>query len=94
MATRVLSSEAGKASITRVNGILNNGLEAQIQSLRTEGETLSDPNVWDGSLAENFRTNDWPAASLALKNCAETLAALHAKIQGINTDIMAAGGNA
>ncbi len=94
MATRVLSSEQGKGSISRVQGILSNGLEGQIQALRAEGDVLSDPNVWDGALAEQFRSSDWPQASAALKSCAEALAELHAKIQSINADIMAAGGNA
>jgi uncharacterized protein YukE len=94
MATRVLSSDQGRASITRVQGILNNGLAEQIQALRAEGETLSDPNVWDGTLAEDFRGNTWPAASQTLHAASESLEALQARIQGINNDIMAAGGNA
>ncbi len=94
MASRVLSSEQGKTSITRMQAILSNGLTEQIRSLRAEGEILSDPNVWDGTLAEDFRSNTWPQAANGLAACADALEALRARIQGINSDIMAAGGNA
>ena len=93
MATRVLSSEQGKTSITRMQAILSNGLTEQIRALRSEGEILSDPNVWDGTLADDFRSNTWPQASNGLTACADALEALRARIQGINSDIMAAGGN-
>jgi uncharacterized protein YukE len=93
MATRVLSSEQGKASITRMQGILANGLTEQIRALRAEGEVLSDPNVWDGSLAEEFRGSTWPSAAEALQACSQSLEELRSRIQGINQDIMAAGGN-
>jgi uncharacterized protein YukE len=94
MATRVLSSEQGKASITRMQAILSNGLAEQIRALRAEGEVLSDANVWDGTLAEDFRSNTWPQAASGLTACTEALEALRARVQGINADIMAAGGNA
>jgi uncharacterized protein YukE len=93
MATRVLSSEQGKASITRMQAILANGLAEQIRALRAEGEVLSDPNVWDGALAEDFRGNTWPTAAETLQACSQALEELRARIQGINQDIMAAGGN-
>ncbi len=93
MAARVLSSDQGKSSITRMQGILSNGLAEQIRALRAEGEQLSDPNVWDGTLAEDFRSNTWPGASQSLNACAQALEALRNRIQGVNQDIMAAGGN-
>jgi uncharacterized protein YukE len=94
MATRVLSSDQGKASITRMQAILSNGLAEQIRALRAEGEVLSDPNVWDGTLAEDFRSNTWPGAAEGLNACAQALETLRTRIQSINQDIMAAGGNA
>ena len=93
MATRVLSSDQGRTSITRMQAILNNGITEQISALRSEGEVLSDPNVWDGQLAEEFRSSTWPGAAQALQGAVESLEALRARVQGINNDIMAAGGN-
>jgi hypothetical protein len=93
MATRVLSSDQGRTSITRLQAILNNGITEQISALKAEGEVLSDPNVWDGQLAEEFRSSTWPEASRALQAVVESLESLRARAQGINNDIMAAGGN-
>ena len=92
MATRVLSSEQGKASISRIQQILVGELSSQIKALNTEGTTLSDPNVWDGALAEQFR-GEWPTTKAALDKAAEAVEQLRTKAQTINTDIMAAGGN-
>ncbi len=93
MATRVLSSEQGKTSITRMTALLNEGLAEQIKALQTEGTTLSDPNVWDGQKAEDFRSNTWPSASTSLNACAEALVTLSNTVKAINQDIMSAGGN-
>ena len=93
MAMRVLSSDQGRASITRLQAILNNGIAEQIKALRSEGEVLSDPNVWDGQLAEDFRSNTWPGAAQSLQAAVESLEALRGRVLGINNDIMAAGGN-
>jgi uncharacterized protein YukE len=92
MATRVLSTDQAKASITTFISTLNGGLEGAIASLNTEGTTLSDSNVWDGTKAEQFR-GDWADTSAKLRATQEALAALHQQIEGINRDIMTAGGN-
>ena len=93
MSVRVLSTDQGKAAITRLQSIVNGGLAEQIQALKAEGQTLSDPGVWDGLLAEDFRSNTWPSTATALDQTAEALEELRNRIQGINTDIMTAGGN-
>ena len=94
MSVRVLSSDQGKASITKLQSIVTGGLAEQIGALKAEGQVLSDPNVWDGVLAEDFRSNTWPSTSTVLDQMTEALEELRARIQGINTDIMSAGGNA
>ncbi len=93
MATRVLSSNEGKAAVGQVKSILTDGLEGQINALLAQGNILSQPEVWDGSLAEQFRNDAWPAASNAMKACATALADLQSQIESITTNIMAAGGN-
>ena len=94
MSVRVLSSDQGKASISKLQTIVNGGLAEQIAALKAEGQLLSDPNVWDGMLAEDFRSNTWPATATTLDQMAEALEALRSRVQAINTDIMSAGGNA
>jgi hypothetical protein len=60
MSGRVLSSEQAKSAIQQIQGIINGGLTDQIAQLDSQGKTLSDPNVWDGPLAEKFRNSTWP----------------------------------
>ena len=66
MATRVLATPEAAAAIGQIESILNSGLTETIQSLNQQGGILSEPNVWDGNLADDFRGNVWPACSRAL----------------------------
>ena len=90
---RVLSTPEAKQSVTRMQTIINQGLLDQINRLDHEGNTLSDPNVWDGDLAAMFR-RDWPNTSSMLKRIQQDLETLRSRVQQINGDIMTAGGNA
>ncbi|MGH3566617.1 MAG: WXG100 family type VII secretion target [Pseudonocardia sp.] len=89
---RVLSSEEARTAITQMQNIINGGLTEQIRSLDTQGQRLSDPNVWDGKLATDFRSQ-WPETKRALDKVSQELEELRSKVQSINTDIMSAGGN-
>ena len=93
MSVRVLSSEQGKTSITRIQTILSGGLAEQVTALKAEGQILSDPEVWDGMLASEFRGSTWPETSRALEQTTAAIEELRQRIQAINTDIMMAGGN-
>jgi hypothetical protein len=93
MSVRVLSSDTGRASIQRIQAILSGGLADQIAALRAEGQTLSDPSVWDGMRAEEFRSTTWPSASNGLQQAADAIEELRSRVQLINQDIMTAGGN-
>lgn len=91
--SRVLSTAEAKQAVTRMQSIINNGLVDQINQLDTQGKVLSDPNIWDGSLAQGFR-GDWPATSQALQKTQQDLETLRTRVQTINANIMSAGGNA
>ena len=92
MADRVLSTGIAKQSITKMQQIITGPLLDQITSLNNEGTTLSDPNVWDGRLALQFREH-WPETHQALKTVQQQLEELRTSIQKINENIMMAGGN-
>jgi hypothetical protein len=94
MATRVLATEEARQAITQIQTILNDGLTNTIGQLKTQGTTLSEPNVWDGQLALEFRGTIWPQCSAALDNAHRQLLELQQKLQQIHQNIMAAGGNA
>ena len=55
MSDRVLSSQAAKDAIQKIQSIITGGLTEQINALNNEGQQLSDPNNWDGPLASTFR---------------------------------------
>ena len=92
MAGRVLSTEQAKMSIQRIQSIVNGGLSDQITQLDQQGRLLSDPNVWDGPLAERFRSQDWPQVKSALDRMQQELNELREHLAQISTNIMQAGG--
>ncbi len=89
---RVLSTDAAKAAISSMSAIINGGLSDQINQLDQQGRQLSEPDVWDGSLASQFRST-WPQTSRSLQSVRSELDELRQKVERINLDIMAAGGN-
>jgi hypothetical protein len=93
MSTRMLSTDTGRVAIDQMQRILASGLAEEIASLKVQGQTLSDENVWDGQLAESFRSQLWPGASRSLDAATAALHELRAQISVINAEIMTAGGN-
>lgn len=94
MSDRVLSTEMARVSIQRMESILAGQLENQVQQLEQQGQILSDPNIWDGRAAADFRGNVWPQAKASLDRTVKTLEELRLAVQKVNQNIMAAGGNA
>ncbi len=90
--SRVLSTEQAKAAIQQIQSIINGGLTDQISQLDAQGRTLSDPNVWDGPLAERFRGQTWPETRAALEKAKTELEELRGQLQQISTNIFQAGG--
>jgi len=92
MSERVLSTQTARQSIQKMLQIINGSLTEQIDALNREGQTLSDPNVWDGRLAQQFRS-EWPQTHSALLKAKEAVEQLRANSQRINENIMTAGGD-
>ncbi|HEY9293154.1 MAG TPA: pyrophosphorylase [Microlunatus sp.] len=92
MSSRVLSTEEAKQSIRHIQQIINGGLTEQISALDKEGQDLSNPNNWDGPLAEHFRSSTWPQTKSALEKAKQELNDLQGQLQKISTDIFTAGG--
>lgn len=93
MSTRVLGSDEAQGLITQMQTILNGSLESTISNLNTLGSNLSEPNVWDGNLAVQFRSQVWPSVTSALQTTMTQLQDLHKSLNQIQTQIMTAGGN-
>lgn len=94
MSGRVLSTEQAKTSIQQVQAIVNGGLSDQIAQLDAQGKTLSNPDVWDGPLAQQFRDQIWPETKSALDKAKIELDDLRDQLQRIAQNIMTAGGGA
>jgi uncharacterized protein YukE len=72
--------------------IVSGGLAEQIRALNAEGTKLSEPDVWDGPLARQFRS-EWPDVRRKLTAMTEELERLRVRTQRINDEIMRAGGS-
>ena len=90
--SRVLSTDEAKDSIRQIQSIINNGLTEQITALDQHGQVLSTPDVWDGPLAEQFRSQVWPETRSALEKAKAQLEELRSNLDKIATDIFTAGG--
>ena len=92
MSDRVLSTMTAKETIVKMRQVINGPLMEQIQQLAQQGQTLSDRNVWDGNLANDFRTR-WQETHQTLMKTQQALDELRQTIEQINSNIMTAGGN-
>jgi uncharacterized protein YukE len=93
MAARVLSTDRAKTAIQQVQAIINGGLTEQITKLDAQGKVLSEPDTWDGPLAQQFRDQIWPETKSALDNATRELEELRQQLQRISQNIMSAGGS-
>ena len=90
--SRVLSTEQAKTAIQQIQAIINGGFTDQISQLDAQGRVLSDPNVWDGPLASQFRGSTWPETKAALDKARTELEHLRGQLNQISTNIFTAGG--
>jgi hypothetical protein len=92
--SRVLATEEAKNAIRQLQSIINGGFTDQISQLDAQGKILSDPNVWDGPLAQTFRSSSWPETHTALTKAKTELEELRTQLDQISQNIMTAGGGA
>jgi len=93
MSGRVLATPEAEQAITRIQTILTGEFTNQIKALDKEGTTLSQPDVWDGPLAQKFR-GDWQQTNAALDKVTQQLLELQTQLDKIRQNIMTAGGGA
>ena len=92
MADRVLSTAAAREAVKQLQNIIQGPFLDQITALDKQGDILSNPNEWDGKLAEDFRTT-WDDTHQKLMQAKESLEEMRANIQTIHDNIWTAGGN-
>jgi hypothetical protein len=92
MGMRVLATPEAKETITHMRTVINGPFYEQIVSLNTDCVRLSEPEVWDGPLAVQFRSL-WLEVHAALDTAKQRLDELNQNIDTITSNIMAAGGS-
>lgn len=92
MPSRVLSTDQAREAITRMRSLIDSGLSDQISQLDAQGRILSDPNVWDGALAAQFRAG-WPTTAQNLQRMRTDLDELRVQVDQVTQNILTAGGN-
>ncbi len=88
---RTVSTPAAEAAVQQMASILSGNLTGDLSRLRGQAIKLSDPDIWDGRAATDFRGSVWPASDRALAALETQLQELRSKIDIITRDIMAAG---
>lgn len=91
--SRVVTSDEAKTAIQQIQSIVNGGFSDQIVQLDAQGRVLSDPQNWDGVLAQQFRSSTWPETKAALDKAKQELEDLRNQLDRISQNIFSAGGN-
>ena len=87
----VKSTDLAHAEATKMLSIINSQMPTLISQLNSHGQQLSDPNNWDGPLAQRFRGEVWPQAKGDLDKMKTGLEQLQQQVQKILTNITNAG---
>jgi uncharacterized protein YukE len=89
--TTVKSTDFAHAEAAKMLSIINSQMPTLINQLNSHGQQLSDPNHWDGPLAQRFRGEVWPQAKGDLDKMKSGLEQLQHQVQKILTNITNAG---
>jgi hypothetical protein len=89
--TTIKSTDQAHAEAAKMMSIITGEFPAIIGKLNNHGQTLSDPNHWDGPLAQRFRNEVWPQAKGDLEKIKTSLHDLQSQVQRILTNIDKAG---
>ena len=92
MSMRVLSSPEAIEKADVMRRVIEQGLVEQLTTLNQAAARLSDPNVWDGPHAVQFR-GVWAEVAPRLEAARADLADLRSRIDAICGEILVAGGS-
>ena len=93
MSMRVLAGPEAIESAARMRQTIESGLDAELSALEGAAARLSDPNVWDGPHAVQFR-GLWHEVAPRLRQSQADLVQLRNWVHGVADSILAAGGGA
>jgi hypothetical protein len=93
MSMRVLAGPEAIEQANRMRQTIEGGLDAQLAALEAAAARLSDPDVWDGPHAVQFRTL-WGEVGPRLRQTQGDLAQLRTWVHQVADSILVAGGSA
>ena len=93
MSQRVLASQEATEKADVMRRVIEQGLVEQLSTLNQAATRLSDPNVWDGPHAVQFR-GLWADVAPRLRQAQGDLVQLRTWAQNVADSILAAGGSA
>lgn len=83
---RVLTTAEAETASNRMGQIINGQLADDISDLINQGNTLEQPDVWDGPHAATFRSG-WPTTRTQLNEALQQLGTLRESIERVRADI-------
>ena len=91
MSMRVLAGPEAIEAATRMRQTIEAGLDAELSALEAAAGRLSDPSIWDGPHAVQFR-GLWHDVAPRLRQSQADLAQLRNWVHAVADSILAAGG--
>lgn len=91
MSHRVVATPQALAAARQMKQILDGDLTTSIEQLRKCGMALSNPAMWDGPMARDFRSTMWPRSRVTMERTLTQLGNMQRWALKINEDIMRAG---
>ena len=93
MSMRVLAGPEAIEQANRMRQTIESGLDTQLAALEAAAGRLSDPNVWDGPHAVQFR-GLWSEVAPRLRQSQADRAQLRSWVHAVADSILVAGGSA
>ncbi|TMC13012.1 MAG: hypothetical protein E6J41_01435 [Chloroflexi bacterium] len=90
MAERVLTTDQAVRAAKAMQQLLDGHLVTNLQAVRASGSALSNPAVWDGPAARDFRTT-WPGTRAALDQALTQVQAMQSQAVQVTRAIELAG---
>jgi hypothetical protein len=87
----VLTTQQALDLITQMAGQIDGPVTSQINTLKTQGQRLSDPNVFAGGYASKFRST-WSEATTVMNKMVTDLNELRTNLDKAHQSIISQGG--